>query len=131
MKRITGIERVEKVIGHWSPRDLAIIERLEIMSGRDSRDSILTLDALFQPRTNSWPDFGARMYRVAILFDAVGGLRLRNFGGGPVQIMGFDIHFVGDRGMDRVNYQVEDYEDDRISFVCRGVSVLSASLLDD
>jgi hypothetical protein len=131
MKRIIGIERVENVIGHWSPRDLAIIERLEIKSDRGSLDSNLTIDALFQPRSNSWPDFQARMYRVTILFDAVGGLRLRSFGGGPVQIMGFDIHFVGDRGMDRVNYQIEDYEDDRINFVCGGVSVLSASLLDE
>jgi hypothetical protein len=127
MNTIKGTELAEQWIGKWSPRDLAIIERVELSSDPELSCSSLILVALFQRRTNSWPNFEEKMFRVTICFDAVGSLRLKDFGGGPVQIMGFDIHFVGDRRMEGVNYEVEDYEDDRIHFVCRGVSVLSVT----
>ena len=119
---IKGIEKVEEVMGYWSPRSLAIIKNLELKSDR------LVIDALFQATAKSWPDFSKEMFRVVIVFDGVGNLQMKGFGGGPVQIMGFDIHFVGDRGLEGINYEIEDYEDNRISFFCRGISIQSATI---
>ncbi len=127
MITIKGTEQAEQVIGNWSPRDLATIESVVLRADPELCGSSLILETLFQPRADSWPNFEEAMFRVTISFDAVKGLRLKEFGGGPVQIMGFDIHFVGDRGMEGINYEVEDYEDDRIHFVCRGVSILSVT----
>ena len=125
MASIKGIEKIKSVIGNWNPRDLAIIEGIELKSDVGMTVSALEIRALFQPRTDSWPNFDKEMYRVVIVFDGVRGLRLKDFGGGAVQIMGFDIHFVGDRGLESISYEIEDYEDDRIRFSCGGIEILS------
>lgn len=127
MNTIKGTEQAQEVIGKWSPRDLATIESVKLMSDSERCGSSLVIEALFQPRTNSWPNFAEKMFRVTLSFDAVRGLRLKDFGGGPVQVLGFEIHFVGDRGMEGISYEVEDYEDDRIHFVCRAISILSVT----
>ena len=129
MKNINGIEKVEKALGCWSPRNLAFIEGLELKKDSDlGFVTNLIVIALFQQRSNSWPNFDEKMFRVTIHFDDVGGLCLKDFGGGAVQIMGFDIHFVGDRGMEKINYEIEDYEDNRIQFNCRNISIQSVEL---
>ena len=127
MNTIKGIEQAGEVIGEWSPSDLATIESVELRPDSDRCGSSLAIGALFQPRRNSWPNFEKKMFRVTLFFDGVKDLRLKDFGGGPVQIMGFDIRFVGDRGMEGISYEVEDYEDGRIHFVCRAISILSIS----
>jgi hypothetical protein len=106
---------------------LALIESLELKSAGELTGSTLTIEALFQPRVDSWPNFDEKMFRVTIAFDDVSNFSLKDFGGGPVQIMGFDILFVGDRGFEGINYEVEDYEDGRIHFFCGGVNVLSVT----
>ena len=125
MREIKGIEKAELVIGRWNPSDLAIIEALEWKGDQDTGASILVIQTLFQQRAAHWPDLDKEMFRVVLVFEGVGGLRLKDFGGGAVQIMGFDIHFVGDRGLEGVNYEISDYEDDRIRFSCGSVSVQS------
>jgi hypothetical protein len=126
MKKIEGTELVERLIGYWSPRHLVAIGALELVP--DPVDgSRLVLDALFQARGERWPDFDEPMFRVKISFDEVGELCLNGFGSRSTQIMGFDIKYIGDRGMERLNFEVEDYEDNRIHFFCNGIRILSAS----
>jgi hypothetical protein len=129
MATIEGVERVEQVVGRWFPSDLAIIEGLELKSDPNAGVSILVIQALFQRRADHWPDFNKEMFRVIIAFEDLGGLHLKDFGG-AVQIMGFDIHFVGDRGLEGINYEIEDYEDGRIRFHCRRIRIQSAELAD-
>lgn len=128
MQNIEGIEKVEQALGRWSPGDLAIIEGLEL---KNESDSTLIVKALFQPRSNRWPNFDKEMFRISIQFDAVIGLHMKDFGGGAVQIMGFDIHFVGDRGLEGINYEIEDYENGRIQFSCRDIMILSVELAEN
>ena len=64
------------------------------------------------------------MHRVTLLFDGVQGLKLKAFGSSRVQIMGFDIRWVGGQGWDGINFEVEDYEDGRIHFFCSGARIL-------
>jgi len=130
-ENIRGIEQVEVAMGRWDPNDLAIVERIELKNDPDHSGTTLVIESLFQRRAASWPDFDKEMFRVTIAFDDVTDLRLNSFGGGPVQIMGFDIHFVGDRGMEGINYEIEDYEDDRIAFSCSGVDVQAVTLAVD
>lgn len=126
---IKGIQQVELAIGRWDPNDLAFIERIELKNHQDNTTTI-AIDGLFQRRGKSWPDFEKEIYRVTMVFENVSNLKLNDFGGGLVQIMGFDIHFIGDRGWEGINYEVEDYEDDRISFNCSDVLVQSIRLVD-
>ncbi len=123
---IKGVEQVESLLGKWSPSDLAMIEGVSLKSNLEGGVTTLVLQALFQAKADSWPDFDKEMIPVTICFNDVGNLHLKGFGGGAVQIMGFDIRFVGDRGLEGINYEIEDYEDDRIRFQCRSVEVQSA-----
>lgn len=114
-------------MGGWSPDNLAVIEYLELKKGPNGDDMNLLIEALFQNRTGSWPDFDKPMYRVEILFGDVSGLSLKDFGGGCIQIMGFDITSVENRGMEEVNFQISDYEDSRIKFNSSTVYIKSAT----
>jgi len=127
MTRIQGIEKVQQTIGSWNPSDLAVITRLELVSSEKLSNTKMRINALFQPRTDAWPNFEEEVFEVVIDFDGVGNLTLKEFGGGFVQIMGFDINFVGDRGMEGINFRIEDYEDDRIRFDCSGITIQSAT----
>lgn len=127
MDKINGVEKVVETLGKWAPSDLVEIESLELVSKEGSTDSSLTMNALFQARADCWPDFDKEMFRIVIRFENVSGLSLKEFGGGPTQVMGFDIIYVGDRGLERINFNVLDYEDNRISFNCKSISIESVS----
>lgn len=49
-------------------------------------------------------------------------LFIKDFGPTPKQITGFDI---SDRGWENVKFQIEDYEQGEIGFVCNSVEILS------
>jgi len=125
LTNIEGIEKVKRVMGRWHPSDLAVIEDFELKDN-PGVSTTLVLKALFQLRSKSWPDFDKEMVRVTMVFEGVSDLHLNGLGGRGTQIMGFDIHFVGDRGWERIKYEIEDYEDDRIRFNCGGISIQSA-----
>lgn len=123
--KIKGIEKIELMMGEWNPCALAIIETFELKKTFDSLSVDMVMNAIFQPRSASWPDFNKEMFRIKIIFNSVNGLCLKDFGGGVNQIMGFDIRYIGDRGWERVNFEIEDYEDDRIRFNCKGIEIKS------
>lgn len=121
---IEGIEKAVSAMGRWAPSDLACIERLDFRANGEN-GSTLSIVGLFQRRsTDAWPSFDRAMYRVHLLFEGVNGLRLKDFGSGYVQIMGFDIHSIADRGWENVFFEVEDYEDGRIGFTCAQIHVV-------
>jgi hypothetical protein len=129
-RTIKGIQKVESVIGRWDPNDLAFVERIELQNRQDNTTTLI-MDSFFQRRGTNWPDLEKEIYRVTIIFNDVSNLRLKDFGGGLVQIMGFDVHFIGDRGWEGIHYEIEDYEDDRIAFNCCSVQIQSVKLVDD
>ena len=126
-RKIEGIDKAEQVIGRWEPSDLCLIESIKLLSEPDCCDSNLEVIALFQKRADSWPNFDKEMFRVVISFTDVSNLSLKEFGSGGVQIMGFDIRYIGDRGLEGINYEIDDYEDNRICFNCRSINIHSVS----
>ncbi len=41
--------------------------------------------------------------------------------------MGFDIHDLSGRGLEGIAFEIEDYEDGRISFYCASIRVMSVA----
>ncbi len=120
-------------MGRWAPNELAFIERLEFGPGLNSDESAsLLIVGLFQGRdVVGWPAIDEPMYRVTLLFDGVQGLALKEFGSAHVQIMGFDVRSISDRGWDGINFEVEDYEDGRIRLSCGRVQILEVEAAED
>jgi len=118
---IQGAHLVAKLIGRWNPCDLAYVENFEY----DALKARLTIRTLFQSRDgrSSWPDPDGPLHRVVLCFDGVSGLRLRDLGSGLVQIVGFEIVSLADRGWESLRFEVEDYEDGRIGFQCSDITV--------
>jgi hypothetical protein len=124
VRTVQGLQKVEAAIGSWSPNDLAYVERLDYRS-QLGEAATLDMTALFQKRgTCGWPDLDRKLFRVWMRFDGVQGLTLKGFSGGAMQVAGFDIHSMGDRGWETGNFEVEDYENGVIGFICSAVEVL-------
>jgi len=122
---IKGTEIAVDNMGRWSANDLAYVLRLDFHAD-DLLSSSVLLVALFQPRgTDGWPDPHHPMWEVAMRFSGVSGLRFTSFGGGPVQIMGFEIASVADRGWEGIRFEISDYEDSRLAFMCADVEILN------
>lgn len=102
---------------------LAFIESFELRTSLEG--STLRLDALFQKHCNPWPDREGLFTPVVLQFDGVRNLSLMGFGGGPRQVMGFEVVDVSKDQLEGIRYSVGDYEDDRISFFCQNVQVVS------
>lgn len=113
---IKGLEKVESVIGNWNPRDLAIINRIVF----DSAKAELLIYASSQARARSWPNFDKGFDRIKLSFYGVSNLHLKRFGEGDCQIMGFTVTAPTVEGG---YYEVEDYEDNKIVFICDSVAI--------
>lgn len=119
---VQGIEKVESALGRWVASDLAYIERLEIHADGDGSE--LTIVGLFQRRDSGpWPNVDGPMRRITLRFGGVKSLHLKGFGGGHTQVMGFDIRSVADRRREGTVFEVEDYENGRIGFMCSWAEV--------
>lgn len=119
---VQGIEKVKSALGNWTASDLAYIERLEFHADGDGSE--VTIVGFFQRRESGpWPNVDGPMRRVTLRFGGVKSLQLKGFGGGHTQIMGFDIRSVADRGWEDTVFEVEDYEDGRIGFLCSWAEV--------
>jgi hypothetical protein len=120
-----NIALVADVYGAWNPGDVAFIAELR-WTGNDG--SSLELVTFAQPRARTgtgWPNRSAPWYKVVLNFGNVGGFSLREFGPGPRQVMGFSIERVGERGLERLNYRVEDYENGAIEFYSETAEIVS------
>lgn len=113
---IAGLDKVESVIGAWSASDLAIVNRIVY----DSEKAELLLYASSQPRSKSWPNFDERFDKIRLSFYGVSNLHLKQFGEGDCQIMGFS---VTPPTVEGGYYEVEDYEDGKIEFICDSILI--------
>lgn len=128
MSEVKNVEIIQSSLGRWHPGDLAFIEHFEYFADFESSDSALKLTALFQRRDTvrgGWPCGEGDFYRVRLLFGRLRDLFIKDFGSTPKQITGFDIVDISDRGWENVKFQIEDYEQGEIGFVCNSVEILS------
>ncbi len=128
MSRINGTDLVLSVVGRWNPSDLAFVEHLEYTAQIDEQEATLVLVGIFQRRDsvpNGWPSEQGPKFRVQMRFFGVQQFHVKDFGGPPTQIMGFDISDISDRGWESIRFSVEDYEYDRIRLLCREIEIIS------
>lgn len=131
---ISGTDEVVAQLGRWSPGDLAFIEALSYRSRPDDsatrRDegATLVIESLWQSRegVKTWPSATRPWHRVGVTFAGVSQLRVAA-SANPIQVMGFDIHDLSGRGLEGIAFEIEDYEDGRISFYCASIRVMSVA----
>jgi len=119
MKKIEKIEKITSVYNAWKPSDIAFIKALEW--------SINNLAIIFfcqlRERVNEWPDMSKDFFEVSITFKNISRLKLDFNGAGLHQISGFDILDISDNGLEKINFQIEDYENGSINFSCEEVEI--------
>jgi hypothetical protein len=128
VSQINGTDLVISSVGRWHPGDLAFIESLEYTAKLDDKEAELVLVGVFQRRDSvrdGWPSKEERRFRVKLRFLGVQHLYVLDFGGAPTQISGFDIIPISERGLEGIRFSVEDYEDDRIRFLCDRIEIVS------
>lgn len=129
MNVIQHYERIAAVIDGWHPSDLAFIKSIHITPQEDLRRADLLIHFFSQSRDRKkggWPDSTFPFFEIGLMFHEVSDLKLE-FGGGILQVTGFDIEDIRERGWEGINFSIEDYENGRISFYCREIAVMSVS----
>lgn len=80
-----------------------------------------------------WPDLNQNFIELILHFENVKNVKL-NFSGSELHfISGFDIIDISEDGLEKINFYIQDYEDDTIEFSCEKIQVLSVgkpALLD-
>lgn len=123
MKAIESIEKITSIYGTWRPSDMAFVKSVEW--------SINNLVIIFYCQLRNcvveWPDTSKVFFEISITFKNVANLKLNINSMGLHQISGFDILDISDDGLERFNFQIEDYEDDSINFICQEIEVNGVS----
>lgn len=122
-----NINVIKNTIGDWQVSDIAFIKAVSVLPSSDYRNFSLEITFLSQGRktASSWPDTKSFFDEISIVFSDVSNLKLNFEGTSIPQIAGFDIVDVSNQGWEGINFQIEDYENDRISFNCRDVEAKS------
>lgn len=125
MKKIEKIEKVTGIYNTWEPSDVAFIKALTW-----SIDSlVIVFYCQLRSRINGWPDKSKDFFEISIAFRNVSNLKLDFIGTGLHQISGFDILDVSDNGLENINFQIDDYENGSINFICEEVEIIEVSNL--
>ena len=130
MSGVEGTDLVLSVVGRWNPGDLAYIERLEYAAESHGQEAELILVGIIQRRDlerHGWPSENGPKFRMKMSFLGVQQLHIREFGGPPTQIAGFDITDVSNRSWENIRFSIEDYEHDRIRFFCKEFKIISVA----
>ena len=128
MRTIKGIELVESALGRWNPSDLVRIVDFQYVFDQITLAWNVNITAEFQKRNPNgpWPLLNTKAFVVKICFMKVDDLhvdiRRVNF---DFQVVGFDITDISDRGMEDLNFFIEDYEDNVIQFYCKDITIES------
>lgn len=124
MKSIIHLEKIINIYKDWKPSDVAFLKKLQWS------DKNLIIVFCCQLRINSsfWPNLTQPFFDVNILFKNVLNFKLDFKEMGLQQITGFDIVDISDDGLERINFKIEDYENDIIYFLCESIEVESIEM---
>jgi hypothetical protein len=126
MKKIEKIEKIEKIIGiynAWEPSDIAFIKALKW----SINNLVIIFYCQLRGSNNGWPDISKDFFEISIAFRHVSNLKLDFIGTGLHRISGFDILDISDNGLENINFQIEDYENGSINFICEEVEIIEVS----
>ncbi len=120
MKKIKKIENVTSVYNAWKPSDVAFIKAFEW----SINSMVIIFYCQLRNGVNEWPDMSKDFFAVSITFKNISRLKFDFNGSGLHQIPGFDILDISDNGLEKVNFQIEDYENGSINFTCEEVEII-------
>lgn len=128
MNKVKNIDIVEKEMGSWSPENLAYIKKFKYISSYEQEESKIVISGVMQLRdldNSEWPSDKLPFYEIELEFISISNLKLNDFTNDKTQIMGFEIFNIEDKNWENLIYHISDYEEGKIDFYCRDVSVLS------
>lgn len=123
MKKIQNIEKIQIICSDWKPSDIAFVKSLNW----SIRNLVMVFYCQSRERVSEWPDASEDFFEISMTFKNISSFKLDFHGAGLHQISGLDILDVSDDGLEKINFQIEDYENDSISFVCEEVEVTGIS----
>lgn len=113
------IEKITSIHNAWRPSDIAFIKALKW----SINNLVIVCYCQLRDSVSEWPNMSNDFFEVTITFKNISGLKLDFNGTGLHQILGFDILDISDNGLEKINFQIEDYENDTISFCCEEVEI--------
>ncbi|MDR2039442.1 MAG: hypothetical protein LBQ60_16085 [Bacteroidales bacterium] len=119
MKKIKNIEKITSIYNTWKPSDIAFIKSLEW----STQNLVMVFYCQLRENVNGWPDTSKDFFEVSIIFNNISSLKLDFNGAGLHQISGLDILDISNNGLEKINFQIEDYENDSINFVCEEIEI--------
>lgn len=123
MKRIKNIEKITNIYNGWKPSDIAFVKSLEW----SIQNLLIVCYCQLRENVNEWPDVSRNFFEVSITFKTISSLKINFSGVGLHQISGFDILDISNNGWEKINFQIEDYEDDSITFCCEEIEINEVS----
>jgi hypothetical protein len=125
MRKLKNLEKVTSIYRDWKSSDITFIKSLEW----SPQNLVINFYCQLREDVNGWPDISGIFFEVSIIFKTVSGLKIDFSGTGLHQISGFDILDISANGLEKINFQIEDYENDSISFFCEEIEIdkISAS----
>jgi len=123
MRKIKNIEKIENEYGEWKPADVAFVKSFA------SLDEGMIIAFYCQARSpiGGWPDISKDFFEVHLRFSHVSNLKIKFHSVHLQQISGFNIIDISGDGFEKINFQIEDYENGVVSFNCEDIEVLEIS----
>lgn len=125
MIKIKEIEKITDLYPEWRPSDIAYIKALEW--------SINKLSVIFlcqlRNKLTVWPDHSKFFFEIEMTFSDVLNLKLMLNGKAFQQISGFDILDFSQNGLEGINFEIVDYENEIINFSCKEIEVNRVGML--
>ena len=122
MKKIEKIENIEKVLSlynTWTHSDIAFIKDLKW----SSNDLVISFYSQVRENINGWPDMSKDFFEILISFKSVTDFNLHFNGMRLQQLSAFDILDISNRGLENINFQIKDDENDKFSFYCENIQI--------
>lgn len=126
MKEIKNLEKITSIYSGWKPTDVAFLKSLEW----SFNNLLIVFYCQLRENVNGWPDTSSDFFELAIKFKNVSNLKIDFNNSKLQQISGFDILDISDTGLEKVNFQIEDYEDNTIYFFCEEIEIVNVSNLE-
>lgn len=127
MKKIKNLEKITGIYRDWIPSDIAFIKSLEW----STQNLIINFYCQLRQNVNGWPDISGNFFEVSMMFKTVSSLNINFSGMGLHQISGFDILDVSANGLEKINFQIEDYENGSINFFCEEIEINKVDTLQE
>jgi hypothetical protein len=121
--QMKNIQTITSIYPSWNYSDIAFIKALEWSND----DLIINFYSQSRSVANGWPNLTQEFLEISIKFQKVQNIKLDFKGKGIHQVSGFDIIDISENGLENINFQIEDYENGSIEFLCEDAMIISIS----